>query len=259
MQLEPAMQFLIDKIRNYLMNVLIYDLETTGLDEKKDSIIEVAAVILDLKNKMVTSQRSGLIYAKTNPDSEKITGITQEMLDSVKNNKSNIFDAVHVMAIQSDCVIAHNAEFDRKFTEKNNHIFKKKNGVVLDWVCSCYDLNYNNIELQNRKLSTIATALNINNTGAHRAINDVLMLAQILLKIDDADGQIKKSLEDKRKPLYKIVSMAPYEKKDDVKRAGFRWDGEKKHWHKSIRATGIEELKTIISHYNFAVKLMPTG
>lgn len=236
------------------MNVLIYDLETTGLDEKKDSIIEVAAVVLDLKHKIISSQRAGLIYAKTNPDSERITGITQEMLDSVKNNKFNIFDAVHVMAIQSDCIIAHNAEFDRKFTEENKHIFKKKNGVVLDWVCSCYDLNYN-IPLENRKLSTIAQALNINATGAHRAINDVLMLANILLEIGNAEEQIKKILEDKKKPLYKVVSMAPYEKKEDVKKEGFRWDGDKKYWHKSIRAESMEELNAIVSQYSFAVKM----
>lgn len=236
------------------MKILIYDVETTGLDPKKDSIIEVAAVILDLKNKIISSQRSGLIYAKTNPEAEKITGITQEMLDGVKNNHCDIFSFIHFMANSSDCVVAHNASFDKNFTEEKNQIFKRKDGKILEWVCSCYELNYD-LQLENKKLTTIANALNLDSAGAHRAMADVMMLANIFLKIDNIEEQIKKILSDRLKPAYKIISLAPFEKKEDVKRAGFRWDGTLKLWWKSVRAADEDELFDIISVFNFDVKI----
>lgn len=236
------------------MNILIYDVETTGLDPKKDSIIEVAAVVLDLKNKMITSQRSGLIYAKTNTEAEKITGITQEMLDGVKDSHSDIFSFIHLMASSADCVVAHNASFDKNFTEEKNQIFKGKDGKILEWVCSCYELNYD-MQLENKKLTTIANALNLDSVGAHRAMADVMMLVNIFLKIDTIEDQIKKVLSDRTKPLYKIISLAPFEKKEDVKKAGFRWDGGLKQWWKSVRASDEDELFDIISVFNFDVKI----
>lgn len=237
-----------------MTKVLILDTETTGLDNRSHSIIEVAAISVDLRHKKIESQRAALIYAVTNLDSENLTGITQGMLDGVKNATDDPFDTIKLMAKYCDCIVAHNAEFDRGFVEAKGIILMGKNNLPLEWICSYRDLEYD-LPTINKKLGTLAEAYGVNSGGAHRAMADVMMLASIFFKIENIDEQIKKVLSDRTKPLYKIISLAPFEKKEDVKKAGFRWDGGLKQWWKTVRAADEDELFNIISVLNFDVKI----
>jgi len=237
------------------MKALIIDTETTGLDYKKDSIIEIAAVLADLDNQMILAQRASLIYAVTNQESEKITGITQDMLDYVKNSQDDPFNQIKIMSEHADCIIAHNAEFDKNFVEFLGYKFKNKKLESLEWVCSCYDIIYDR-ELENKKLSTIANAYSVNNSEAHRALTDVQMLLNILYKVSNINEQLNSILLDKKKPEYKIISLAPFDKKDEVKKAGFRWDCIKKHWFKKIRAKDDDEFINLVLGFNFKVKVL---
>lgn len=230
------------------MKILIIDTETTGLDPKKDSIIEVAAILVDLSFKRIESQCSALLYAITNSVSEKLTGITQSMLDGAKVSHFNPFDAINSMVKQSECVVAHNAEFDRKFLESKEVTLKP-----LEWICSYRDIEYN-LKTENKKLSTLAEAYNVNPDGAHRALADVTMVANIFFKISNIEEQIKTTLIKKTKPLHKLVAITSYNEKDIVKNSGFRWDPKEKIWWKNVHADN-EDLNSLINTFPFKIRV----
>ena len=234
--------------------ILILDTETTGLDPKNDSIIEVAAILVDLNHKKIECQRSGLIYALTNEDSEKITGISQLMLDGVKNAFDDPFNSIKIMAEQSICIVAHNAEFDKGFVEAKGIILSNKNKSSLEWICSYRDISYD-IQTENKKLSTLAEAYSVDSGGAHRALSDVTMLAHILFKVPNIEEQVFSAIENKKKPEVKIISLAPLDQKEEVKKAGFRWNPNDKTWWKNIRAANESEVNKIIGSFGFDVKI----
>lgn len=236
------------------MKALILDTETTGLDPKIDSIIEVAAILVDLSHKRIECQRAGLIYAVTNQDSEKITGISQLMLDGVKCSFDDPFNSIRAMAQESICIVAHNAEFDKAFVEAKGINLTDRNNMLLEWICSYRDINYE-VQTINKKLSTLAEAYGVNSGGAHRALSDVTMLAQILFKLPNIEEQIFLAIADKKKPEIKIISLAPFDKKEDVKKAGFRWNPNDKTWWKNVRAASEMEINNIISSFEFEVRV----
>lgn len=236
------------------MKALILDTETTGLDPKKDFIIEVAGILVDLNYKRIECQRSGLIYAVTNQDSEKITGISQLMLDSVKSTFDDPFNSIKIMAEQSICIVAHNAEFDKSFVEAKGIILNNKNNSPLEWICSYRDISYG-LQTENKKLSTLAEAYSVDSGGAHRALADVTMLAHILFKVPNIEEQVFSAIENKKKPEIKIISLAPFDQKEEVKKAGFRWNPIDKTWWKNIRAANENEINIIISSFGFDVKM----
>src|ERR1700737_79917 len=107
---------------------VILDVETTGLDQRKDEIIELGMVKFDyLPDGRIASLRD--VYTSFNEPSEPIplevtalTGITDDMVAGQRIDDSTVFSFVDEAVI----VIAHNAGFDRKFAERYWSIFQRK-------------------------------------------------------------------------------------------------------------------------------------
>src|ERR1700746_1582908 len=95
---------------------ILLDVETTGLDQQKDEIIELGMVKFDyLPDGRIASLRD--VYASFNEPAEPIplevtalTGITDEMVAAQRIDDSAVISFVDDAVI----VIAHNASFDRK-------------------------------------------------------------------------------------------------------------------------------------------------
>ena len=65
--------------------------------------------------------------------------------------------------------------------------------------------------------------------GAHRALNDVLMLCEILKRNQDLELHL--SPDAKR---YLVQARVSFEQKDLAKVAGFQWNSDKKIWTKTF-------------------------
>jgi DNA polymerase-3 subunit epsilon len=99
---------------------IILDVETTGLDQQKDEIIELGMVKFDyLPDGRIAGLRD--VFTSFNepsgfipPEVTALTGITAEMVAGQR------IDAAAVSSFVADAVIviAHNAGFDRKFAER---------------------------------------------------------------------------------------------------------------------------------------------
>ena len=118
---------------------ILLDTETTGLDHRKDELIELGMVKFDYTpdGRIVGvrdvfsafNEPSGPISA----EATALTGITDEMVAGQR------IDDASVSAFVDDAVItiAHNSGFDRKFAERCWPIFEQK-----AWGCSATEIDW---------------------------------------------------------------------------------------------------------------------
>ena len=111
--------------------LVVFDLETTGLDSGVDRIIEVGAV--KLRNLVPIAEFSTLVRTdiEVTEDIIRLTGITSEMLEG-----QPVIDDVLVQFlefIEGGILVAHNAEFDLSMLQAACALV----GIDLDWPCFC--------------------------------------------------------------------------------------------------------------------------
>lgn len=173
---------------------VIFDLETTGLSNNYDEIIEFGAVILNGINgerKIVNHLFKPSI--KLSLFTTELTGITDELLYDKKNFTDSIDQILEYF--KDAILVAHNAEFDIGFIQSwlKKSGRKKINNTIIDTLQLSRILEPN---LKNYRLGTIARRYNIiyNKEIAHRGNYDAVILTDIykiqLLKIIN-DYQIK--------------------------------------------------------------------
>ena len=155
---------------------ILLDVETTGLDQRKDEIIELGMVKFDyLPDGRIAGIRD--VFSSFNEPSEPIplevtalTGITNEMVAGQHIDEAAVSSFVDDAVI----VIAHNAGFDRKFAERYWPIFQRK-----AWGCSATEIEWRKHGFEGSRLGYL-----LNGAGffhqAHRAVDDCHALLEIL-------------------------------------------------------------------------------
>ncbi len=154
---------------------VVIDLETTGLDNTYDKIIEVAAV--KIRRGLIVEEFSSLIAIDT-PLTEEIsslTGITDEMLE----NQPRIEAVIPTLAefIGEADIIAHNADFDRSFLVR--HWPDERSwidSITLAQIVFPCEPSYS--------LAWLTKALDIDNNNAHRALSDALATAELFIRME---------------------------------------------------------------------------
>ena len=206
--------------------VCFLDLETTGLIEKEDKIIEIA-----LKLAAVNAESGELIgvlyeYQSFNDPKEpideevtRINGITNEMVQ----DQSIDWEVVHNILNTADIIVAHNARFDRGFMDRYIPISKEK-----IWACSVNDIDW-----INRGFTSSKQELLCNWHGfyydSHRAMSDVDALIYLVTHQfqDDVSRYILELVQNAYKSFYYLKIPFRYDeaKKDKAKANKYRWDG----------------------------------
>lgn len=157
---------------------VVFDLETTGFSSKNDKIIEIGAV--KIENGKVIDRFSEFVNPERNiPD--KITELTS-ITDNMVEDKETIDKILprFIDFIGESVVVAHNADFDVSFINKNCKDLKIefKNSVMDTVTLSRFLFP----ELKRYKLNVIAKHLGISLENHHRAVDDAKATADILLK-----------------------------------------------------------------------------
>ena len=103
------------------INIAFLDVETTGLDRSKDTIIELAVKVVKLERETGLIVTIGNTYESFNDPGEEIdelitqiTGIT----DTMVSGHIIDWDIVEQTLQMADLIVAHNAAFDRSFIDK---------------------------------------------------------------------------------------------------------------------------------------------
>ena len=216
---------------------LALDVETTGLDKKRDEIIEIAMVPFLFSGDghiIETREPFQALRQPSRPipsEITRITGIDDDMVRGATihlEEISRVLDGVHL-------IIAHNAGFDRPFVERLHDGFKTK-----CWACTMSEIDWADEGLETSKLVTLLNAFGFF-YKRHRALSDCHAIIQILREKLPNSGTsvLAKLLDAARQPTWRIWAIrSPFEAKDILKARGYRWnggeDGRPKSWYRDV-------------------------
>jgi DNA polymerase-3 subunit epsilon len=223
---------------------ILLDVETTGLDQRKDEVVELGMVKFDY---LPDGRIAGIkdVFSSFNEPSEPIplevtalTGITNEMVAGQRIDEA----AVSSFVDDSVIVIAHNASFDRKFAERYWPIFQRK-----AWGCSATEVEWRKHGFEGSRLGYL-----LNGAGffhqAHRAVDDCHALLEILAFELPATGTpaLAVLLEQARKKTMRVwAEQSPFDLKDSLRRRGYRWsdgsDGRPRSWYVDVDESKLDD------------------
>jgi DNA polymerase-3 subunit epsilon len=198
----------------------VVDVETTGTNPYCDKIIELAICLFEY------DRQTGRIYRVLGswewledpgfsipPEITKITGITDEMVAGHRIEDQ----AVDVLLSRTVLVIAHNADFDRRFLEKRIPGFAARH-----WACSRFDIDWKAEGIRSSALEFVAYSLGFFHDG-HRAASDCRATLHALAQPLPGTGRLalQALLEQARLPTWRLWARdAVIEKKDVLKARG---------------------------------------
>ena len=171
------------QVNDFLKNntVVVFDLETTGLEATVNEIIEIGAV--KIENGKITETFSCLVKPKQEISQEitDITGITNEMVANSYSIEQVLQD---FYKFTRGCVLsAYNIAFDYNFL----YVSGKKQGYEFNnrQIDSMYLARTKLHGIKNFKLKTVATALGVSLENAHRAVHDAIATAEVFILLSD--------------------------------------------------------------------------
>ncbi len=168
-------------------NVLIVDTETTGLDPNKGAkLIELAAILYNVKHRTILQQFSTLMPCDENPV-ENINNISAEST-RVKMPMTLIVPLLSQLADHAQAWVAHNADFDKKFI---NTIDPQPPQRFTErrWICTKADFRWP-VQLYRTRLQDVCTAMGVAYVDAHRALADCDFIAKCFSKVADLEARL---------------------------------------------------------------------
>jgi DNA polymerase-3 subunit epsilon len=217
-----------------LRKAVFIDVETTGLDPRRNAVIELGAVLFaytpDGQVVRVEDEYSGFEDPGSPIPSRitQLTGITDEMVRGQRLDKARLEQLLG----QADLIIAHNAAFDRPFVEGRLGLAAKP------WACSQREVPWQESGLESSKLEFLAYRYGFFYNG-HRALDDCRVAVHLLAQLLPGTGAttLAALLDSARKPSYRLRAVgAPFAAKDLLKSRQYRWDGEARCWWKEVGA-----------------------
>ncbi|MGI6348424.1 MAG: PolC-type DNA polymerase III [Eubacteriaceae bacterium] len=214
--------------------IIVLDVETTGLSARVGEIIEIGAV--KIKNNAITEEFSTLVKPTTNVSARitEITSITQAMLEEAPPIAVALQEFLEFCG-SCKLICSYNASFDSAFIDKAlRQAEKQEDFVYLDALHLSRRVFP---ELKTHKLKSVTKHLKLENLQAHRALSDALVTAKILLYILNLA---------KKDQINKVYQLIDYKKSAES-------DRRKRHHHCILLAKnqqGIEDMYRMISHAN---------
>ena len=196
-------------------DIIVFDLETTGISSKTERITEIGAV--KLRNMEVVEEFQTFVNPERDIPAEitALTGITDEMVSGAPTEKSAVEDFIKFAG--KGVLVAHNADFDTSFIravcerQGLDYPFRYVDTLALSRAALPH--------LKNHKLDTVAKEYKLGDFNHHRAIDDAKMLAEIfkqliknasklgkLEKLGDLNG-ILGSVDVKKLPTYHMIIL----------------------------------------------------
>jgi DNA polymerase III epsilon subunit family exonuclease len=153
----------------------VIDVETTGFTPGPDRVVEVAVVRVR-PDGTIEDQWETLVHPQRDVGPTWVHHITDAMVD----NAPTFGDVAGELLdrLSGAVVVAHNASFDAGFIA---HELAHADITVpeLPGACTIQLAKWSNLDVANFKLDTCCKALGLTNTGAHTALGDARVTAEL--------------------------------------------------------------------------------
>lgn len=224
----------IDSNQDKIRTGVVVDTETTGLNKKSDTVIEIAlrpfrfnranGDLVEVLAPYTALQDPG---RPLSDDVKRLTGLT----DAALAGKSIDWNEVNRILNESQLIIAHNAGFDRPFIESKSTASSSR-----VWGCSFKQIDWQKKGFSISKLEVLSIYHGFF-ADSHRALSDVDALLNLLTQSDWTTHKtyLNELLTNARRPLVRMLATnSPFETKDQLKERGYNWDSNNRVWLKMI-------------------------
>lgn len=206
----------------------VLDFETTGLNFDRDHPIELAFQRFIFDGSGNISAIEQIKSWREDPGVQipssltRLTGLTTADLVGQCFADQQIIESLENVAV----LIAHNAGFDRPFFDKRFPTLAKK-----AWACTLTQIDWLSLGFDGRSLGYLLMQAGWFFQG-HRAANDVAALTKLLTLKAEGFGTIFGRLLDRSATTSVCIDAvgAPFELKDLLKDAGYRWKPSQRLW-----------------------------
>jgi DNA polymerase III epsilon subunit family exonuclease len=197
--------------------LVVIDFETTGLDPKKDRIVEYGYAHFD--KGVCTGQGGGFINpgVELTEEVQKVHGITNDMV----KHAPPFFSALAMLTtvMKNRVPVAYNASFDQSFL-----INELKSPTVsmyqelpafrddTEWIDPLVWVRHFHKFAKGKKLTDMCPRLGVKLDDAHRAASDAKATGEVLMKLVENS----KMSEDHMVPLFSLGYAALIEKQQDL-------------------------------------------
>ena len=182
---QDSMFELQDKYNAKIMgkSIVVFDIETTGLDPETDQIIELGAV--KIENGNIAEKFSTFVKPTKKIPFEvvELTGITEDMVADAPPIElviKEFYEFTRGCTICGHNVINFDIKFIRREGDNYDLVF---DNPIIDTMNEARVAKLNTSRFN---LGTVTKLLGISLEGAHRAWNDAFATAQVLLKLNEA-------------------------------------------------------------------------
>lgn len=213
---------------------VVLDTETTGTSHASDRVIELGLVKFEYAVQSGEISRIIDVYSALEdpgrpipPESTAIHGITDDMVAGKRLDDERI----RLLLANVTLVVAHNASFDRAFLEERLPTF-----ASLPWACSLDQIPWEEEGFRGRKLEYLGWVSGFF-YDAHRGEADCRALLELLRRPLPKSGKLafQRLLEAAAEPALRLwATSSPFETKDVLRERGYRWDPDRRCWHRVV-------------------------
>lgn len=216
--------------------VAAVDVETSGLGTGA-KLVEIGITVFQyIDGLRVIGRYSGFQDPghPMDPQVIKVHGITDEQVAGQKLDAATIERLIS----GSNYVVAHNAQFDRRFVDGFSAASK-----CAKWLCSFEMIDWEALGHDVRKLPVLCERCGFF-YEAHRAVNDTDALATLLCTMSSTGiPYVQHLLNVSEAKLFLVRAVgSPFASKDWLKSQFFRWNAPFKIWEKTVWEHQLDDL-----------------
>lgn len=162
-------------------NIIVFDVESTGVDVTEDEIIQIAAIKLNKKGEVVDKFEKFLKNKKPVKDSYYVHGFSDEMLQRIGEDKEKVLKEF-VEYSKDSIIVGHNVQYDINILcselERNN-LGKPKFKTFYDTLDIYRRFYPGNI---NYKLENLSKVYDTKHKPSHDAMDDIIATGELLVR-----------------------------------------------------------------------------